>query len=273
MSDAGCCDEGVPARHIVEATTDATMVSCCEREREQQEKVPAYAQTLSGSDPTAVRRRIVAESVVRAPPPSLPAVEDDTESDLEDSGTDADDDRVLEMLRRQRLEELCGNSQPRSAVPQDEEVNEVCVLDELEDDVPAVLRARSKAGSKVLCALIQPGFARKDDLIECLQGASLACRVVACRLQPVSALPASMGWSEATTVVLLLKDDTVVASVEVMEEGWRDHDLAQSLEAVLLHAGGVDRCDKNSRADESDDDGPGPCATCGRRYLHTHINQ
>ncbi len=273
MTGSGCCDEGVSAEHIVEAATDATLFSCCQREREEQEKIRAYAQTLAVSDPTAVRRRIVAESVIRAPPWSVTAAENDTEndteSDLDDSGADGDDDHVLEMLRRQRLEELRGDLEPRAVIPEDNGADRVCVLDELEHDVPSALRATSKAGSKVLCALIQPGFSRKDDLIECLHAASFGCRVVACRLQPVSALPASLGWREATTVVLLLKDDAVVASVEVMEEGWRDHDLVRSLKEVLLHAGGAEGRGMNGGDDESDEDGP--CAICGRRYLHTHI--
>ena len=269
---SGCCDDGVSGEHIVEAAADATRFSCCEREREQQEQILAYARTLSVSDPTAVRRRIVAESIVRAPPPYVLAAEDDTESDLSDTGADADDDHVLEMLRRQRLEELRGDSEPGPANPVDEEAEGVCVLDELEDDIFEALRASSKAGSKVLCALIQPGFSRKEDLIECLHAASLACRVVACRLQPMSTLPAMMGWREATTVVLLLRDDTVMASIAVMEEGWRDHDLVRSLEEILIRAGGSDALDNHGGNDESDDDGPGPCAICGRRYLHTHVN-
>ncbi len=271
MSGTNCCDDGVFAEQLAEAASDATRFSCCEREREQQEKIRAYAQTLSVSDPTAVRRRILAESVVRAPPRSSTVGEDDTESELSDSGAEADEDQVLEMLRRQRLVELRGGTEARGATSGDEE-EAVCVLDELDDDVHVALRAASKAGSKVLCALIQPGFPRKEDLIECLHASSLACRVVACRLQPSSSLPARLGWRDATTVVLLLKDDTVVASVAVMEEGWREHDLVRSLEEILHRAGGTpDGNGQGGGNDESDDDSPSPCAVCGRRYMHTHV--
>lgn len=256
----GCCDTD-GHEHV---SFDPTMSSCCEREREELRKVEEYKQKLSLVDPTCVRRRILAESVVRNPVTSARPEDRDGDATESELGSD-DDDRVLEILRLQRLKELRGQGKPDSAAS-----TGVRVLDEnecCEGDLLAALRPNAK----ILCALIQPDFGRKDDLIECLQAVGHVCPVVAYRLQALSTLPAVLGWQEPTTAVLLMRDNIVVASVAVMETGWRDHDLIRSLEEILSRA--CDEIDKDAEDHDDDDgDGPAPCDICGRRYLHTHVN-
>ena len=251
------CDD-----HEHAATFDPTRASCCEREREQQEKEYVYKQRLARVDPTSVRMRFAAESVARNPLDAGGHRSVETESDLDDES----DDEILEMLRRQRIQELKGDGEAPA------ETNArfgVELIDESSDDLLHVLRQH--ATGIVLCALIQHEFSRKDDLIECLNAVCVSCPVVACRLQPHSALPAVLGWQDLTTVILLLRSDTVVASVAVLQSGWRHHDLIASLKQVL---GTKYDAEEDDEANEADDAAgvPAPCTVCGRRYLHTHIN-
>lgn len=247
---------------------DATLHSCCERDRAQVAKVDGYKQALRLVDPTAVRRRIASESVGRNAPGEDES-EDESESDL-GSG----DDEMLEMLRRRRIDELKDEAagararrteRAERAEGTDRTDDGVELVGE--DDLLATLHAH--AGDAVLCALIQPEFSRRDDLIECLYALAPSCAAVACRLAPHSALPAVLGWHDPATVVLLLRDDTVVASVTVLEDGWRDNDLIASLSEVLARA--VTANDNDEREDSDGGDGETPCTICGRRYLHTHI--
>lgn len=251
------CDD-----HEHAATPDPTRASCCEREREQQEKEYVYKQRLARVDPTSVRMRFAAESVVRNPLDAVGHRSVETESDLDDDS----DDEVLEMLRRQRIEELKGSA--AAPVETDARLG-VELVDESSDDLLRILRQH--ATGIVLCALIQHEFSRKDDLIECLNAVCVSCPVVVCRLQPLSALPAVLGWQNQTTVVLLLRSDTVVASVAVLESGWRHHDVVASLKQVLGTKHGAEEDDESNKADDAAD-GRAPCTICGRRYLHTHIN-
>lgn len=233
---------------------DPTLDSCCQRERDLREKVESYKERLSASDPTAVRRRIAERAVVRAANEVVvseqPAGDDEAGDDLAGD----DEEEILRMLREQRLAELRKEAR-RDAAAADVELVE-------EEDVLASLNQPSS--SPLLCCLVQPDFSRKEDVTECLRLLASESRVVVCRLQPHSPVPRVLGWHEPTTVVLVLRDKTVVASVAVLEDGWRNEDLLKSVRE------GIERTGTMGPEDEHDED-KSPCAVCGRRYLHAHI--